>query len=296
MTRIAVLSDIHGNLPALEAVAADLAQFDVHQVVVNGDIINWGPFNREVMEFVLDRRWTITRGNNEYYMLDYDTGRQPAGWEYFSLPKWLHEQVKPYEHIIAGWPDTIQLRYRDAPPIRVFHGYPNNPWDSIHHMTDPAIAREKFAGVQEEYIITAHTHLWLDAQIDRWRVFNTGTVGAPLDGKFGATYMILDGSPDGWTPTFRLVPYDIAPVFAEFERQDFVGRTGRGGRLIMREFETSTLWMAPFKVWMKRHYPEIPVYDIDITDTLIEEFLQYDVEAYMPAQYHRAYWRPIPVR
>ena len=61
MTRIAVLSDIHGNLPALEAAAADMQQFDVDQVVVNGDVINWGPFNREVMEIVRERRWRIVR-------------------------------------------------------------------------------------------------------------------------------------------------------------------------------------------------------------------------------------------
>ena len=47
MTQLAILSDIHGNLPALEAVLADLAQFKVDQVVVAGDVINWGPFSAQ---------------------------------------------------------------------------------------------------------------------------------------------------------------------------------------------------------------------------------------------------------
>jgi Icc-related predicted phosphoesterase len=53
MTRLAILADIHGNLPALEAVLADLAQFPVDHVVVAGDVINWGPHSAEVMAQVL---------------------------------------------------------------------------------------------------------------------------------------------------------------------------------------------------------------------------------------------------
>ena len=75
MTRLAVLADIHGNLPALQAVIDDMAQFAVDQVVVAGDSINWGPFSREVLEVIRERRWPVIRGNNELYLLDYDTER-----------------------------------------------------------------------------------------------------------------------------------------------------------------------------------------------------------------------------
>ncbi len=71
MTRLAILSDIHGNLPALEAVMADMAQFVVDHVIVAGDSINWGPFSREVVETVLLNNWAAVRGNNELYLLDY---------------------------------------------------------------------------------------------------------------------------------------------------------------------------------------------------------------------------------
>ena len=63
--RFAVLADIHGNLPALEAVLADLAQFEVEQVVVAGDLINWGPCSAAVVERVVAAGWAIVRGNNE---------------------------------------------------------------------------------------------------------------------------------------------------------------------------------------------------------------------------------------
>ena len=80
LTTLAVLSDLHGNLPALEAVLADLAQFQVDQAIVAGDVINWGPFSAQVMERVTAGGWAVIRGNNEFYLLDYDTPRAPAAW------------------------------------------------------------------------------------------------------------------------------------------------------------------------------------------------------------------------
>ena len=71
MTQLAILSDIHGNLPALDAVLNDLAQFKVDQVVVAGDVINWGPFSAQVMERVTREGWPALRGNTEFYLLDY---------------------------------------------------------------------------------------------------------------------------------------------------------------------------------------------------------------------------------
>ena len=70
MTRLAVLADLHGNLPAFEAVRTDLAQFSVDRVVVAGDLINWGPSSAEVAARVLEAGWAVIRGNNEFYLLD----------------------------------------------------------------------------------------------------------------------------------------------------------------------------------------------------------------------------------
>jgi predicted phosphodiesterase len=80
MTRLALLADIHGNLPALEAVCADFAAFNVAHVIVAGDVINWGPFSPQVTERVMNAGWGLLRGNNEYYLLDYDTPRAPTEW------------------------------------------------------------------------------------------------------------------------------------------------------------------------------------------------------------------------
>ena len=75
MTTLAILADIHGNMPALEAVIQDLRQVAVDHVVVAGDCINWGPFSQEVVERIAREAWAVIRGNNEFYLLDYQTGR-----------------------------------------------------------------------------------------------------------------------------------------------------------------------------------------------------------------------------
>jgi len=63
LTRLAVLADVHGNLPALEAVAADLADAAPDAVVVAGDFLTWGPFARETLDFALARGWAVIRVN-----------------------------------------------------------------------------------------------------------------------------------------------------------------------------------------------------------------------------------------
>ncbi|HYN87582.1 MAG TPA: metallophosphoesterase, partial [Ardenticatenaceae bacterium] len=142
MTTLAVLADIHGNLPALQAVVEDLAQFDVDHVVVAGDVINWGPFSAQVVEYIVAEGWAVIRGNAEYYLLNYDTPRAPAEWNdpanYPMLP-WLHRQLAGRLHtLIAAWPDSITLYFPDAPAARVVHGSPRSAWEPIYAISSVA--------------------------------------------------------------------------------------------------------------------------------------------------------------
>ena len=262
VTRVAVLADIHGNLPALEAVLADLAQFPVDQVIVAGDVINWGPFSAQVTERVLAADWAVIRGNHEYYLLDYGTPRAPALWndlDHFSTLPWLRRQLAGRLHSrIASWPDTITLRPPDAPPLRVVHGTPRSPWEPIY----PWMSTEELGGildgVEEETIVTAHIHLPFDQRFDRWHIVNPGSVGLPLDGTWEASYLILDGDADGWRATFRRVPFSNEAVFAEFARQGFVEECGVIGELIVEEFRSSDLQIVPFLRWRAAVCPDAP--------------------------------------
>ena len=63
MTRLAIVADIHGNLPALEAVIKDMVQYQVDQVIVAGDVVGFGPFSEAVLERITELRWPVIRGS-----------------------------------------------------------------------------------------------------------------------------------------------------------------------------------------------------------------------------------------
>ncbi len=282
MTHLAVLSDIHGNLPALEAVMTDMAQFEIDRVIVAGDIINWGPQSAEVIEIVTREGWAVIRGNNEFYLLNYNTPRQPAHWVDYSLLPWLYGQLKGRWHnLIATWPDELSLQFPDAPPIRVFHASPADHWRGIHPLMSDAEIAAKLENVTEPVAIGAHTHLGMNRQVGRWQMLNPGSVGVPLDGLGGASYMLLRGDASGWQPTFRRVPFATAPVLAAFEAQHFVEEYGTVARLVMKEFETARMHVHPFNVWKRTYHPDAPV-----TESLVQAFEQADPWPYIPLEYH----------
>ena len=283
MTRLAVLADIHGNLPALQAVIDDMNQFDVDHVVVAGDSVNWGPFSREVLELVFQRRWALIRGNNAFYALDYGTVRAPDYWSSFSLPQVLREQLGDGWLIaISCLPDTLSLRFVDAPPLRVFHGVPDNPWQAIFPCSTLDEVADWLGSVNEGTVICAHSHIPMERHINRWHIFNPGSVGVPLDGDFSASYMILDGHTKDWElAAYRRVPFDYDPLYREFDRQNFVLRGGVTASLVVEEFRTASLQVHPYIHWKLRHFGDRP----DNRD-LLREFLELeDVAEYMPAPY-----------
>ncbi len=271
MTKLAILSDIHGNLPALEAVISDLESFDVDHVIVPGDVINFGPFPRQVAELVLEKGWSVTRGNNEYFLLDYNTPRAPAEWAdpvRFAPTSWTVRQFdQRLTTRIACWPDMLNLRFRDAPSIQVFHGAPTSPWENLYWTLTDAEIETLLCNVEADYVICGHSHLPMDRQAGRWRIFNPGSTGLPLDGIFSASYLILEGNEQGWEPTFCRIPFDYERVFKEFESSGFNEECGPLGRLTVEVYKTARPLFG-FLLWRAAKQSGAP-----ITEALLDEYL-----------------------
>jgi len=285
MTRLAVISDIHGNLPALEAVLDDLAATGIHvdQIVAAGDVINWGPLSRQVVERVRREGWIVIRGNNELYMVDFKTPRAPAHWNLYAMPPWTLGQLgSEIINDLATWPDTLCLRFRDAPSLRVVHGSPRSHFEAMHPLLTDEQLVEMLNGVEETTVIAGHTHLMLDRHVGRWHIINSGTIGVPLDGDPRASYMIIEGNADGWTVLqTRRVAYDRSSLYRAFDDQAFLKVCGPFGRLVIREFETARCHVYPFNAWVKAHHPGSPT-----TDALIDRFYaEADIWDYLPPEY-----------
>jgi predicted phosphodiesterase len=281
MTRLAVLADIHSNLPALEAVLDDLASFTVDRIIVAGDVVNWGAFSRQVMERLADLNCAIIRGNNELYLTDWHTSRSPQSWEIFTLPPYTLAQLgSHWTNVISTWPDTLSLRFRDAPAIRVVHGTPRSPFEPILPTSTDAEVETMLADVQESTLIAAHSHLALDRQVNQWHVLNPGTVGNPLDGNMTASYMLLESHANGWQATHRRVAFDSQRVLDEFERTGFVEQCGVTGHLVVQEYKSARLEVLPFIEWWRKTCPDEPQ-----TMALLEPFSRVNKRDYMPLAY-----------
>jgi predicted phosphodiesterase len=282
MTTLAILADLHGNLPALEAIIGDLSRQEIDAVIVAGDLVNWGPFSAQVIERVLAHGWTTIRGNHELIVLDYGTPRAPRAWDdlgAFPIPRWLHSQIpKRLRNQIALWPDTLVIRPADGPPLRIIHGSPRDHAEPIY----PGVGEEHLtailAGIAETTIVAAHTHLPMDEQIGPWHIINPGSAGMGLNGSFVARYTVLTSVGDGWRAQPREVAYDRAPLFAEFAHLRFEEECGVIGHLVVEEFRTARLRIAPFLRWRQATSSDAP-----FTRETLEQFWAIDPEHYMPS-------------
>jgi predicted phosphodiesterase len=285
MTQLAILSDIHGNLPALEAVLSDVKNFAVDQIIIAGDVINFGPFSNQTAKIVIENNWPVIRGNNEYFLLDSNTPRAPAEWSdpiLFAPTIWTVQQFNlNLKNVISTWPDTINLRFNDTPPIQIFHGTPDSPWESIFWtMTDEEI-ENLLSSVEANYVICGHTHLPMDRKSGRWQIFNPGSVGVPLDGILSASYMILEGDKQGWRPTFRRIPFDYDAIYNEYEESGFTRECGPIGRLVVELYKRARPTFG-FLKWRELHRP-----NSNLTFELVDEFFKRDDWwSFMQPAYH----------
>lgn len=285
MTRIALLSDIHGNLPALEQVMDDMRQFAPDHVVVAGDMVNEGPFSAEVLQVIHENRWTMIRGNNEYYVINAYAPRRPETWRHFTLLEWLHDQLTDWHHLIAGLPDDLLLLYPDAPDVHLCHGIPHNCWMGVYDMpfNDDETVLGWMANSRAKTIFCGHTHIPLDRRAGDYHIINPGSVGAPLLGATVGSYMIVDGTSDGWTVAHhRTFPLDISPLYPAWVSQRFVERCGVTASMVIEEMRVSRLYVHSFNMWMRENYP-----DETPTSQHGSLFLQVDPFPYMPLPYRQ---------
>ncbi|MEE8147053.1 MAG: metallophosphoesterase family protein [Longimicrobiales bacterium] len=181
--RVAALYDIHGNLPALEAVLHDVQQAGVDQVVVGGDVVP-GPMSRETVAALLnlDIPAHFIRGNGEHEVLamlaGVDTGRVPE--QFREMIRWVgHELTSEQARLLGDWPQTFRLPIPGLGDVLFCHGTPRDDNEVFTRVTPEERLLPVFAPVDEAVVICGHTHMQFDRQIGRHRVVNAGSVGAP---------------------------------------------------------------------------------------------------------------------
>jgi putative phosphoesterase len=210
--RVAALYDIHGNLPALEAVLEEVRHAGVDRIVVGGDVLP-GPMPRETLGCLLslDVPAEFIYGNGEVAVLEQLAGRaSPAVPEpYRPAILWNAGQVRgEYGDRVAGWPLTLKL---ETPGSRVLfcHATPRNDNEIFTALTPEERLLPVFDGLDASVIVCGHTHMPFDRTIGRTRVVNAGSVGMPF-GAPGADWLLLGD--EGLQ--FRHTAYDLTAAAA----------------------------------------------------------------------------------
>jgi len=201
--RIAVLYDIHGNLPALEAVLDEVRSGGVERIVVGGDVLP-GPMPCESLAllFGLDIPVNFIQGNGDLAVLAQIGAPDPEMVSYWGttsgepLPeplrevlRWTAKQIHPqYDDVIRSWPKTLRLPGLDD--ILFCHGTPRSETECFTRLTPEDRLIHVFEGVGASFVVCGHTHMQFDRTIAGVRVVNAGSVGMPF-GKPGADWLLL---------------------------------------------------------------------------------------------------------
>ena len=203
--RIAIVSDIHGNLPALEAVERDIADKGVDEIWCGGDIAWAGPWASECISWVRESGWKTVRGNADVWITgDPQTITEPE-------ERARHEEIAGIHaitHDDAQWLLGLPVGHSGPGSLLLVHGTPLSPFRGPQPDA-PAGEFEPYEG-QAGVVVFGHVHKAFVRRLhDGTIVANAGSVGLPLDGD-DACYLIVESTGAELTLIHQRVAFDRA--------------------------------------------------------------------------------------
>jgi predicted phosphodiesterase len=221
--RIAVVSDLHGNLVALEAVLADLDAQAPDLVLHGGDLAVTGPRPAEVVDRIRELGWEGVVGNTDEMLWRPDRQAQLAaaapaltGWlstMFGTLAPWARDRLGD-ERIT--WLRALPDR-REEGGLRLVHARPGNLWRAPMPDATDADLTAQYAPLGGDVAVYGHIHRPFVRATRGPIVANSGSAGAPWDGDPRAAYLLVDEG----TPSVRRVAYDYAAAVRDAEATGF---------------------------------------------------------------------------
>ncbi|MBJ7601766.1 MAG: metallophosphoesterase family protein [Candidatus Dormibacteraeota bacterium] len=200
--RLAIVSDIHGNLAALEAVIADLERQSPDLVVHGGDLAFNGPLPAEVLDRVRALGWPGVVGNTDQ-----------ALW---GLPPSLSDSARAaFDQMVAAtsaalgeeriaWLHSLPLEWRRHSEVALVHAVPGDTWHGVMPDAPDAELFGFYGPLGASLAVYCHIHRPYIRRLPSLTVANAGSVGLPYDGDTRSSYLIIE---DG-EPSVRRVEYD----------------------------------------------------------------------------------------
>lgn len=240
--RLAVLADVHANLPALQAVLADAQSCGVSGYLVAGDLFA-GPQPDECVRLLQSFGAQMIRGNSDISQLRFAAGEAPPAWataRQWALVRWNHAHISADTRAaVAALPEQRVLAFDATHTIRMVHGSPRSPFEGLDPDLEPQTLDLALAAVAEPVLVCGHTHIAWTVERDGRLALNPGAVCGPLNGDVRAQYALLEWAPACWHAELRAVPYDLAGIRRAFEESGLLDEGGPLARAFLLSIETA---------------------------------------------------------
>jgi putative phosphoesterase len=202
--RVAALNDIHGNLPALEAVLADVEQAGVDAIVCGGDVVG-GPFSAEVFDRLTELPSVrFLHGNADRFIVE---GADEYGQDWEAERRRLGDERVA---AVAEWPLTVELELDGLGRTLFCHAIPSADEPIFTKLTPDDDVIALIGPIDADLLVVGHTHVQVDRRLPNGlRVVNAGSVGMPYEGRRGAFWALL-----GPTVELRRTEYDTDAAVA----------------------------------------------------------------------------------
>lgn len=274
--KLAVLADIHANLPALQSVIDHIERWQPDQVIVAGDIVNRGPSPlaclQQVQAKVQDEGWLVVCGNHEEYILNVadkrDTLSQPM-LEMLRFTDWTAQKLSQHLATLDALPFQQSLTAPNGLEVRIVHASMLSNRDGVFPRTTDAELRQKIAP-PPALLCVGHTHWPLVRHVDDTIVVNVGAVGLPFDQDTRASYAQISWHHGAWHPEIIRLAYDHQQAIQDFTETNFIVEGGPLATLILDELHhaRSNLYR-----WTAQYQAPILAGEISIA-TAAEQFMQ----------------------
>jgi predicted phosphodiesterase len=221
--RFGFISDIHGNLFALDAVLADLRQQEVDQIVCLGDIC-FGPQAHACLERVRELGCPVILGNWDSWSIDgFPPAEDPVGIMLYEIGRWWATHLTPDdEAYVRTFAPTLELPLENDSRMLCFHGSPQSFSDWIFSTTSDDDVGKMFEGHLAPVLVGGHTHLQMLRRFGQSVIVNPGSVGQPfaqwwpnqIRVAHWAEYGVIDCESARMKVDLRRVPYDVEGLLA----------------------------------------------------------------------------------
>jgi putative phosphoesterase len=205
--RLAIVSDIHGNLPALEAVLADLEEVRPQLVVLGGDLALGGPHPVEVVDRIRALGWRSVLGNTDAALGDESTLPEPARGFVAQAAARSRQLLGPER---VAWLTSLPMEWRGE-GVALVHAIPGDCWAIAPHDAPDDRLLETYGPLGVPTAVYGHIHHPYIRPLDGLTVVNSGSVSLSLDGDVRATYAVIEDE----HVEHRRVAYDVERVAAD---------------------------------------------------------------------------------